>query len=45
MRISESRRKPNTHGSRKYVGGFLLLDRETYERLKGGEKDAERKTD
>ena len=22
-----------------------MLDRETYERLKGGEKDAERKTD
>lgn len=26
-----------TNGSRKYVGGFLLLDRETYEQLKGGE--------
>ena len=26
-----------TNGSRKYVGGFLLLDREIYERLKGGE--------
>lgn len=26
-----------TNGSRKYIGGFLLLDRETYERLKGGE--------
>lgn len=28
-----------TNGSRKYVGGFLLLDRETYERLKGGEEE------
>ena len=27
-----------TNGSRKYVGGFLLLDRETYEQLKVGEK-------
>lgn len=26
-----------TNGSHKYVGGLLLLDRETYERLKGGE--------
>ena len=26
-----------TNGSRKYVGGFLLLDRETYEKMKGGE--------
>ena len=26
-----------TNGSHKYVGGFLLLDRETYERMKGGE--------
>lgn len=26
-----------TNGSHKYVGGFLLLDRETYEHLKGGE--------
>ena len=34
-----------TNGSRKYVGGFLLLDRETYEKMKGGENDAERKTD
>lgn len=25
-----------TNGSRKYVGGFLLLDRETYEKMKGG---------
>lgn len=25
-----------TNGSRKYVGGLILLDRETYERLKGG---------
>lgn len=25
-----------TNGSRKYVGGFLLLDRETYEQCKGG---------
>jgi hypothetical protein len=25
-----------TNGSHKYVGGLLLLDRETYERLKGG---------
>ena len=25
-----------TNGSRKYVGGFILLDRETYEQLKGG---------
>ena len=22
---------------KKYVGGFLLLDRETYEKMKGGE--------
>ena len=28
-----------TNGSRQYVGGFLLLDRETYERLKGGEEE------
>ena len=27
-----------TNGSRKYVGGFLLLDRETYEQLKGGDE-------
>ena len=25
-----------TNGSHKYVGGLLLLDRETYEQLKGG---------
>lgn len=25
-----------TNGNRKYVGGFILLDRETYEQLKGG---------
>jgi hypothetical protein len=25
-----------TNGSHKYVGGLLLIDRETYERLKGG---------
>lgn len=26
-----------TNGSYKYVGGFLLLDRGTYEKMKGGE--------
>ena len=26
-----------TNGSHKYVGGFLLLDRETYEKTKGSE--------
>ena len=25
-----------TNGSCKYGGGFILLDRETYERMKGG---------
>lgn len=26
-----------TNGSNKYVGGFLLIDRETYEQVKGGD--------
>lgn len=30
-----------TNGSHKYVGGFLLLDRETYELLKGGVLDVD----
>ena len=29
-----------TNGSHKYVGGFLLLDREVYEQLKGGDQNA-----
>lgn len=27
-----------TNGSRKYVGGLLLLDREIYEKMKGSEE-------
>ena len=28
-----------TNCIRKYVGGFILLDRETYEQLKGGKQE------
>lgn len=29
-----------TNGSRKYIGGLLLVDRQAYEQMKGGERDA-----
>lgn len=28
-----------TNGSNKYMGGFLLIDRHAYERIKGGEEE------
>ena len=31
-----------TNGSGKYIGGLLLIDREAYEAVKGGEADGEK---